>query len=113
MISKKHRLTEREVKRVLRKGKPFFAYHIVVNYTPNTLDHSRFWLVIGAKNIPTNVQRNFFRRRFYDISSKYLDAAKHMDAVFVLKKKTKLDKNDIQSIDSFDQDIQFLFKKII
>lgn len=37
MIAKKYRLQEREVKKVLHKGKPFFSYSIVFNVIPNKL----------------------------------------------------------------------------
>jgi hypothetical protein len=46
VISKKNRLTEREVKKVLGKSKPFFSYGIVLNYIPNKLTHNRFAIVI-------------------------------------------------------------------
>jgi hypothetical protein len=35
-----------------------------------------------------------------------------MDLVFLLKKETKLDKNNFESINSFEKDIKFLLKKI-
>ena len=37
MIKKVYRLKEKEVKKVLQKGKPFFSYNIVSNTIPNTL----------------------------------------------------------------------------
>ena len=73
MIPKKYRLREREVAKVLRKGKPFFSHNIVANFVPNKLPHHRFAIVLGAKNVINNVERNTLRRRYYDITSQYLD----------------------------------------
>ncbi len=111
MISKKYRLTERETKRVLHKWKPFFSYHIVLNYTPNKLWFSRYSIVIWSKSVKNNVWRNFFRRRFFDkiLSS---NITKNYDMVFVVKKQSKFDKWDLESILSFDKDLQFLISKI-
>ena len=113
MIKKIHRLKEREVKKVLQKGKPFFSYNIVLNSFPNKKTYHRFAIVIGSKSIRTNVERNFFRRKFYDlVSDSCSDREKWTDFVFVVKKKTKLDKRDDTSISSFEKDIRFLMKKI-
>mgnify|MGYP005995417273 FL=1 len=46
MITKQFRLKEREVKKVLQRGKPFFSYGIVLNYTKNKLGYNRFAIVI-------------------------------------------------------------------
>ena len=113
MIKKIYRIREREVKKVLQKWKPFFSYNIVVNSFPNKRPHHRFAIVIGWKSVRTNVERNFFRRRFYDLVSQYCkDTEKSIDFVFVVKKKTKLDKRDQSSIKTFEKDIRFLIKKI-
>ena len=112
MISKKNRLTEREVKKVLGRSKPFFSYGIVLNYVKNRLQKNRFAIVIWKKSVNTNVTRVFFRRMFYNIVQKELENNKWLDFVFVVKKKTKLDKNDEKSILSFKKDINFLLGKI-
>ena len=117
MIKKVYRLREREVKKVLQKWKPFFSYNIVVNYTQNRCHHNRFAIVIGKKSIFNNVQRTFFRRRFYDMVSKYcentsVEKKKYFDVVFVVKKQTKLDKKSETSIRAFEKDILFLAQKI-
>jgi len=105
-------MTEREVKKVLGKSKPFFSYGIVLNYKKNRLEKNRFAIVIWKKSVNTNVTRVFFRRTFYDIVYKELKNKKWLDFVFVVKKKTKLDKNDEKSIISFKKDINFLLSKI-
>lgn len=112
MISKKNRLSEREVKKVLTRGKPFFSYGIVLNYMKNNLEKNRFAVVIWWKSVKTNVARVFFRRTYYDIVSNRLSSQKWIDFVFVVKKQTKLDKNNKASILTFKKDINFLLNKI-
>lgn len=112
VIQKINRLSESEVKKVLTRWKPFFSYWIVLNYSKNNLKYNRFAIVIWAKSINTNVSRNFFRRQFYNISWQNLVFDKNYDLVFVVKKQTKLDKNDEKSINSFIKDIKFLLNKI-
>ncbi len=115
MIAKKFRLTEREVKKVLQKWKPFFSYGVVVNFSRNTSWYDRFWIVIGWKSVNTNVTRVFFRRRFYDVIMKLFTLnPKNMwkDYVFVVKKQTKLDRKDWEAIKLFDKDLNFLIKKL-
>ncbi len=112
MISKKNRLTERMVKKVLTRWKPFFSYWVVLNYIKNKKDINRFAVVIWSKSVKTNVDRNFFRRRFYNTVNNKLDNKEGIDYVFVVKKQTKLDKKEQKSIKSFDQDINFLLNKI-
>ena len=140
MISKKNRLTEREVKKVLTRWKPFFSYWIVLNYQRNNLDFNRFAIVIWWKSVKNSVERNYFRRLFYDLVSDKLDVIKSYDMVFVVKKQTKLDKKEKvkkvnwlkesrevtlgcsegrevtlgyeNSIKSFKKDINFLLNKV-
>lgn len=112
MISKKNRLTEREVKKVLTRWKPFFSYGIVLNYMKNNLEKNRFAIVIWWKSVKTNVERVFFRRTYYDIVSGKLESKKWIDYVLVVKKKTKLDKKDDNCLKSFKKDINFLLNKI-
>ncbi len=115
MISKKYRLHEREVKKVLQKWKPFFSYSIVLNYMKNKVWYSRFAIVIWAKSVTHNVTRNFFRRRFYDLAWEKRESkqTENYDYVFVVKKKTKLDKNNEKCVKDFLTDITFLAKKIL
>jgi ribonuclease P protein component len=109
MLAKKFRLHEREVKKVLHKGKPFFSYSIVFNVFPNTLWHSRFAIVIGWKSVPNAVIRNKYRRAYYDIAYKYTQ--KNLwDVVCVVKKQTKLDAAE-QSLKKIESEINYLFEK--
>ncbi len=123
MIKKQFRQKEREVKKVLSKWKPFFSYGIVLNYLPNKLKHNRFAIVIWAKSVKNNVQRVFFRRKFYDFSILYIHKEKNKwnsnkdkqfyDFVFVIKKQNKLNKKDLKNVETFKKDLNFLFKKVL
>ena len=112
MIPKKNRLSEREVKKVLTRWKPFFSYWIVLNHLKNNLGYNRYAIVIWGKSVRINVERVFFRRKYYDIVSNRLNSTNWIDYVLVVKKKTKLDKKDDNSILSFVKDIKFLLNKI-
>jgi len=71
VIAKKYRLKEREVKKVLQKGKPFFSYSLVFNVLSHTLPESRFAIVISSKSVPSAVVRNMYRRKFYELCHPY------------------------------------------
>ena len=113
MLKKQFRLNENEVKKVLKFWKPFFSYGVVLNKIKSKLPHNRFWIVIWSKSVNTNVTRNFFRRKFYDLVSQIIEIkwGQEYDIVFVVKKATKLDKKDKQSIFSFEKDTNFLIAK--
>ena len=123
MIKKQFRQKEREVKKVLSKWKPFFSYGIVLNYLPNKLKHNRFAIVIWSKSIKNNVERVFFRRKFYDFSTLYIYKGKNKlafnknkkfyDFVFVIKKQNKLNKKDFKNVEMFKKDLSFLLKKVL
>lgn len=112
MIKKKYRLKERDVKKVLQKWKPFFSYGVVLNYIQNKRDYCRFAIILWWKSVVNNVERNFVRRRFYDICAEKIPYLSGFDFVFVVKKNKKFEKKDLESMLSFRKDINFLFKKI-
>lgn len=117
MISKKYRLKERDVKKALIKWKPFFSYSMVLNILKNTKGYNRFAIVLGAKSVKNSVERNYFRRKFYN-KIKDENFLKNFsenewiwqDFVFVIKKKTKLVKNEQKSINEFEKNLNFLIK---
>jgi ribonuclease P protein component len=115
MIAKKYRLSERELKKVLSRGKPFFSRGMVLNYSQNKKWFHRFWIVLSWKSCLNSVHRNFFRRSFYNSVSPYLlnTDSKFYDFVFVQKKQCKLDKNDKKNIANYENDIHFLLRKIL
>jgi hypothetical protein len=49
MISKEYRLTERELKKVLSKRKPFFSYVFVANILDAASDHGRCGILLSSK----------------------------------------------------------------
>lgn len=116
MISKTHRLTQRDIGKVLRKKKPFFSYHLVANTaTPHPsekLDHPRFAIILSGKVTKGSVVRNFFRRRFYEAVRPYLDQKIPLDIVVVAKKGTILHPSDLAMVEAFDADISQLLSKI-
>ncbi len=112
MIKKIYRLSENEVKKVLKYSKPFFSYWAVANYTTNNLSYNRFSIILSAKIVKNNVSRNFFRRKVFDMVKQYISDTNGKDIVFVVKKQTKLDKKDFDSITAFEKDISFLLKKL-
>lgn len=111
MIKKKNRLKEKNVKRVLQKWEPFFSYGIVLNKQKSKKDYNRFAIVISSKSVKSWVERNFFRRRFYDfIQWSKIFNEKWFDFVFVVKNKIKLDKKNW--LNTFLKDLIFLVNKI-
>ncbi len=111
MLKKILRLNEKEVKKVFMQKKPFFSYGIVLNVWRSMLPHLRFWIVISAKSVENNVNRVFFRRMFYKLVAEVAKIPLSGDLVFVLKKDTKLEKRDAQSVIQFQNDVKFLLKK--
>lgn len=117
MLKKKYRLIEKDLKKVLHKWKPFFSYSLVLNFCKNKLDFNRFAIIIWSKSVSTNIDRNYFRRFFYEkIRLNNLPNIKKddfYDFVFVVKKQTKLNKKEEQNIKNFEKDMDFLIKKSI
>ncbi|MCH8518758.1 ribonuclease P protein component [Candidatus Gracilibacteria bacterium] len=89
MIEKKYRLSEREVKKVLSKGKPFFSYSLVFKKIPSKLSYARFAIVISGKSVPNAVVRNSFRRSFYIFMKENADTLRG-DIVCIISSKIKL-----------------------
>lgn len=85
MIAKEYRLTEREVRKVLSRKKPFFSYMFVANVLENKLEHGRCGILLSGKVTKGSVNRNFWRRRFYDLFLPTLGKL-HADIVLVPRK---------------------------
>ncbi|NRH20604.1 hypothetical protein HOO68_00985 [Candidatus Gracilibacteria bacterium] len=111
MISKEYRLTEREVKKVLNRKKPFFSYTCVANTLDIKNKHGRCGILLSSKCTKGSVNRNFWRRKFYDISLPFLDATP-LDIVLVMKKGTVLNYKNEGDILEFEKNLQFIYKKI-
>jgi ribonuclease P protein component len=111
MIAKEYRLTEREVRKVLSRRKPFFSYMFIANVLENKLAHGRCGILLSGKVTKGSVNRNFFRRKFYDSSFTRLQKLP-FDIVLVPKKGTLLDYKDWSQVAEFEKNIMFLMKKI-
>lgn len=111
MISKEYRLTERELKKVLSRKKPFFSYVFVANVMENKWKHGRCGILLSAKCTKGSVNRNFWRRKFYDMSLVKIENIP-LDIVIVPKKWTILDYKNLEHSIEFEKNILFLYKKI-
>ena len=111
MISKLYRLNEKELRKVLSKKKPFFSYTLIANTFPNALDHGRCAILLSGKQAKWSVNRNHFRRYFYNISRQYI-GEHSFDVVFVPKKWTIYNYKDPGKKEEFARDIHFLWKQI-
>lgn len=114
MLAKKFRLTEREVKKVLQKWKPFFSYWIVLNAYKNTVSSNRYGIVIGGKSSGWAICRNFFRRLFYSEFHNHIKNDNKwcfFDYVFVVKKQTNLSRSNEKNVAIFKKEIHFLLEK--
>lgn len=85
MISKEYRLTERELRKVLSRRKPFFSYMFIANILENKTGHGRLGILLSSKVARGSVNRNFWRRRFYDASLPNIEHLSY-DVVLVPKK---------------------------
>ena len=110
MLRKNYRLSERDVKKVLRGQKPFFSHRLSLHVRPNRERHGRFGIVIGGKNVPSAVCRNFFRRRFYDMV-RSISERPVGDMLFVVKRGIVLSMRDADMVRGFHEDITFLLRK--
>jgi len=111
MIAKEYRLTEREVRKVLSRRKPFFSYMFIANTLESKIEHGRIGILLSSKVARGSVNRNFWRRRFYDLSLKYIEKFP-LDIVLVPKKGTILDHKNETHLAEFEKNIQFLYKMI-
>lgn len=85
MISKEYRLTEHELRKVLARKKPFFSYVWIANTMENKKTHGRCAILLSSKCTKGSVNRNYWRRKFYDISHIYLEHIR-FDVVLIPKK---------------------------
>lgn len=110
MIAKKYRLPEREWRKVFKQKKPFFLYPFSAKVIKNQLGYARIGIVLSAKTTRGSVNRNFFRRRFYDSACDFLSFP--YDVVVIPKRGTTFSHKNPDDIQSFDACIQKLFSTI-
>ena len=111
MIAKEFRLKEKEVQKVLRYGKPFFSYSVIAKTSINKLNNSRFAIILSGKNTKNAVTRNYYRRIFYNISSRYIKK-KNLDIVIFLKKWIKFELKNSEMSKKFEKEVEWILKKI-
>jgi len=64
MLPRKHRLTtDKDVTRVLRKGRAVFTNLVIVKALPNDLGVTRATVVVGTKVEKRSTKRNLIKRR--------------------------------------------------
>lgn len=112
MIAKTYRLTEREVRKVLNRKKPFFSYMFIANVLENKLEYGRCGILLSSKVAKGSVNRNFFRRKFYDLFLPVLKQSKN-DIVLVPKKWIILNYKDEVQVAEFEKNITFLSKTLL
>ncbi len=111
MIAKKNRLTEYQLRKVLARKKPFFSYMFIANILQNKEKIGRAGILLSGKCTKWSVNRNFWRRKFYDLSLPYLEQW-DCDIVFVPKKWIALNYKDSLQFAEFEKNITFLYKTI-
>ena len=84
----------------------------IANILQNKEKRGRTGILLSSKCTKWSVNRNFWRRKFYDISLPYL-AQVYEDIVFVPKKWITLNHKDPLQFAEFEKNITFLYKTII
>jgi ribonuclease P protein component len=114
MIAKRFRLTESQLGKVLKNKKPFFSHLLIANAARNGLEVSRFALILSGKVAKTSVDRNFYRRRFYDIVARHLNQPSKIgiDASFVIQKGNVCNRRDSTMVSKFDSEVDNLLHKV-
>jgi ribonuclease P protein component len=77
----------------------------------NKAVHGRCGILLSSKCTKGSVNRNYWRRKFYDLSRSRLDRLP-LDIVLVPKKGTILDHKNSEHIAEFEKNVQFLYRKI-
>lgn len=70
MIEKKHRIDTETLKKVIKTGKNSHSEHFFVKILPNTLEISRFSVIISKKTSKLSVGRHLLKRQISDIIEK-------------------------------------------
>lgn len=111
MIKKTRRLSENDIKKVLKFKKPFFSHNWIANTSASRIGFNRYAVIFSGKHTKTSISRNFFRRTFYDLVAE-AGISGSLDIVFVPKKGKTFDKTSKDDIVAFENDIRFLLRTI-
>ncbi|MBP9779316.1 hypothetical protein KBD33_01690 [Candidatus Gracilibacteria bacterium] len=83
----------------------------IANILQNKEKIGRAGILLSGKCTKGSVNRNFWRRKFYDLSLPYLEQG-DCDIVFVPKKGIALNYKDSLQFAEFEKNITFLYKTI-
>lgn len=83
----------------------------IANTLESKREHGRIGILLSSKVARGSVNRNFWRRRFYDLSLESIETLS-LDIVLVPKKGTILDHKNETHLAEFKKNIQFLYKSI-
>lgn len=112
MIPKKNRLSERDIRKMVRQRGMFFWTCFIVNVIQKSIGESRYGIIFSTKHTKGSVNRNFFRRMFYRQVWLFLDLPASFDLLFIPKKGTRFSHTDSHSIAHTEADIVKLLQKI-
>lgn len=86
MLPRSHRLQEKRIKYILKKGNKYSNNFFTIKYLPSTQSFSCFCVIVSAKTEPKAVKRNQLRRRIYEIFRLYgSKISPNYDVVFIAK----------------------------
>ncbi|MBU0707886.1 ribonuclease P protein component [Patescibacteria group bacterium] len=94
MLPSKNRLvSEREFRRVYRKGATFFSDYLLIKIAPNNSDYTRIGIVVSKKISKKAVVRNAIKRSIRELIRPMLAKIKRgYDCILIPKKSYKLAK---------------------
>ncbi|MCD4704975.1 ribonuclease P protein component [bacterium] len=91
MIAKKFRLKSRkDFDQILKSKNKFYSQNLVLKFSKNDLDLSRFSVVVSKKISKKAVDRNLIRRRVYEIIRLNMDKIKKGWDLIIFSKKAVL-----------------------
>lgn len=109
MLPKEYRInTEKDIKRLIQKGKTFFLAEFTIKYKKNNKNKWRFAFVVSTKVDKKAVGRNLLKRRMRAIASSYIkNKGVGYDLVVIAKHKAiELDYKNLK------KQLDFAFSKI-
>ena len=89
MLKQENRLKlDKDIKTLFARGRSVFDIGLGMRFSKNTLDHSRFTVVVGTKISKSAVKRNQIKRKVRDILEKRISKIKPgFDVMFSAKKE--------------------------
>lgn len=110
MLKKENRLNkEKDFKKVFKKGKYLEGDFLLFRYLENSLNNSRFGIIISNKTLKKAVKRNLIKRRIREVIRDNLSMLEnHFDMVIIVKRSV-LGNSDFKTI---KKKIEQIFEKI-